>query len=1039
MAKKIIPSVKNIFTKKADNSKNTPPPTSSATSNPFAPYVSNPFLPTSPAPSSGGGGSSGGTSPAPSSGGGGGSSGGGSSGGSGGIQQALAETGGGKLVVNPTSPATGNNLSAVKSAIEQQKLKEQIDKLNAQRQFLIKVGSSKNEGLQQTTISSGSKSKFPDDIKKIDQKISNLKSQQRSVPPITEEYIASLRGGGIPQKEIKEPSTKAGKVLQSIFKTPESIKQTEDKNKFTWKEFLTADPKITQDEANLAMKYLKDRELSEKVLRDTKNFQSQSLLMAESELNSITSSAEYIAYVNSLQERANRGEDIDKINKELESYNDKIVNTINSKLNMNQQNWFKDYKENIASQYEKDAVKDLIAFNARYGTPKFKEIKKQYINSLKSGLKTGAIVTGGLGIASSIKPLASTAKGVAKVGGKIFSAPVQIAALSGLAMKDIVDRERRKDQLIREYGFTSKEAFDISRYESQARVAKFGTSYLGFTTGAIASSAVIGSGFSSIKSANLNRQISNFEREFAKNPAIQNKYLTKSNIKKGYFTRNIEGTKVKFNIDPSSVQRASKVKEGIIPISQTTSVGVQERTKIKTILDGLNINMPSGYEVTKINQKIYSRISKSLLKDENAYLILSGVGKERTGYLIRVTKEGKIKGSLRAVRQTYDPKSGESIIQTGRITKSPKVSSIKKGDSLFLLEAPSIKDVKIFKSKGKSEIIKRIGGTEESGRIIQLSKETSKTSLLGRGARRVRIDPISKKQEPVFEFFNPKSSIMIRKSLPEKPISASLTKKISLIDRGTQTKFYATKGYSLGIPTLPTVKQVPLPKTPKVKIPKLDLSLSLPKPPKKVSSNLIDKQPTNLIKLKETTKVRQIDAPSLIEPPKLSSKVRIKSSPQKEISFFSSPSRIKLKKSTKKMVSSTLQPYSALKIRQELISSQLSYSGQKLKKIGIPKLSQPSISLFSTPVATIEPPPRIKIKKPKIGIPTGGLFGDISVGGGQSLMGRPKRYGGKTTYTASLGSVLLKQKKKKVSAKEFQKLSSNRFLGLELRPEVELS
>jgi hypothetical protein len=73
--------------------------------------------------------------------------------------------------------------------------------------------------------------------------------------------------------------------------------------------------------------------------------------------------------------------------------------------------------------------------------------------------------------------------------------------------------------------------------------------------------------------------------------------------------------------------------------------------------------------------------------------------------------------------------------------------------------------------------------------------------------------------------------------------------------------------------------------------------------------------------------------------------------------------------------------------------------------------------------------------EPFFGLPN---LGDIQTGGGERV--RETRAGlfGKTEYTASLGSVLLRAPKKKVTAEEYAQLSKKKYLGLGLRPQIEI-
>lgn len=85
--------------------------------------------------------------------------------------------------------------------------------------------------------------------------------------------------------------------------------------------------------------------------------------------------------------------------------------------------------------------------------------------------------------------------------------------------------------------------------------------------------------------------------------------------------------------------------------------------------------------------------------------------------------------------------------------------------------------------------------------------------------------------------------------------------------------------------------------------------------------------------------------------------------------------------------------------------------------------------------------------QPNINIPTGGFepmfglphLGKVEVGGGQRGKKTEASLFGTTKYNPSLGAVITKQKKKKVTAKEAESLSSMKFSGLESRPILEIT
>jgi hypothetical protein len=99
-----------------------------------------------------------------------------------------------------------------------------------------------------------------------------------------------------------------------------------------------------------------------------------------------------------------------------------------------------------------------------------------------------------------------------------------------------------------------------------------------------------------------------------------------------------------------------------------------------------------------------------------------------------------------------------------------------------------------------------------------------------------------------------------------------------------------------------------------------------------------------------------------------------------------------------------------------------------------PEVVKPLIqpSLFR-PFKPLEP--TSKIPTPIIPF---GFLGTLETGGGQRREERRISIFGKTKYTPSLGSVLAKEKKEKITQKEYEKRSKKKYTGLERRPLFEI-
>jgi hypothetical protein len=113
-------------------------------------------------------------------------------------------------------------------------------------------------------------------------------------------------------------------------------------------------------------------------------------------------------------------------------------------------------------------------------------------------------------------------------------------------------------------------------------------------------------------------------------------------------------------------------------------------------------------------------------------------------------------------------------------------------------------------------------------------------------------------------------------------------------------------------------------------------------------------------------------------------------------------------------------------------------------------LEQESI-ISLKPIITPTIIPRIVTPRPRVPrqifdttsiLPAFGLgwgLGGIETGGGQKGIKKRKKATGKVAYNPSLGSILLKQKKLKVTKSQAIALGRQTFSGFEMRPELEIT
>ena len=137
---------------------------------------------------------------------------------------------------------------------------------------------------------------------------------------------------------------------------------------------------------------------------------------------------------------------------------------------------------------------------------------------------------------------------------------------------------------------------------------------------------------------------------------------------------------------------------------------------------------------------------------------------------------------------------------------------------------------------------------------------------------------------------------------------------------------------------------------------------------------------------------------------------------------------------------SAVKPVVASKTHQGLFSTpqQIPSRIQPPAQKQIPKQGISPISLVVPPVPVPSIPGQTTIIPPIGALPFLPFMGRVRVGGGKRGIGSVGKLVGKRTYSASLGSVLLGRKAKKVTRKEAKELSKRKYSGLEMRPMIEI-
>lgn len=924
------------------------------------------------------------------------------------------------------------------------------DALNRNRELLLQQKAS------ETYFGSNNQSTYSDPFKAstlTEKEIEKLEQKRKSQIAPTVEELKQLRGdlGKEGERIVGSINDKTGIFIGNI------------------KERLTTTPKITAETANLALRGIKDQELA-KYYAEEQNKEIQRLqTLTQEDYNKRMDSKEVQDYYASLQERANNGEDIKTLEKDWSNYQDKIAKEVNNKATEKYETWFSMFQDTAAKDAEKQAMKELIAFNARYGAPRAKEILKSTTQSAKSGAVTGGVATGivgGLGLFKATSFLGKTGKFLKNVGSKAFGAAAQGTIATGYTVFNLGKRGMREVELQKQYGFTEAEAYRIAKMESTTGFISAGSQYAGFMGGAVLSSTIVSKGLSSIKQAKVNFKKDEFLKDLANNPKLQDKYFTEANLKKGYFDTTIDGAKVRVNIGNNDLAKISGIREGIVNTREVQGLGRDKQLEIINKANQQGLNVDSGMTVSKIRQDAYSRLTgQKVGKGSNSFLIMDRTGQSATGIIFKQDASGKIT-NLQVVRQKINIKDGTSIIEIAKVGRTPQIEKV----GGLIIEGITVRNPRLFASKTITTSQRASGKLQITESDIYLAR--LKGSKSGKGIQGESATGLFEGNEPLGEFINKPDIFQINPSKAKitqvgKSTRATISKDIdvNLLEvsaKGKVNKF-TEKAFTKTPEPLVKFDNVKPPKAAKQRGPDLGFTFETPGKPKGGGS-LFDTSasgkgaanPAQLVQQQTSTfdsaaGLAGADySPSL----KLNFKTSITKAPTVDLGLKSGLVYDKgLVQNNKKDTFFT--PFSNQQSSQGLFEDQqgkektgfiwetgavntksqqsLSQSSaQKVEPILNPIQTQPLIEPLVNPIQQLAP----NFNPPGAGFGFG--LGTIQVGGGQRGTATKGGLFGQTKYNPSLGSVLLRQGKVKVSKAQAQRLGKQTFSGLEMRPEIEI-
>lgn len=608
----------------------------------------------------------------------------------------------------------------------------------------------------------------------------------------------------------------------------------------------------------------------------------------------------------------------------------------------------------------------------------------------------------------------------------------------------------------------------------------------------VGSAVATGVALTPLRTSLINKEANKFQKDLLKSETLQKQYWTPENIKQGYFIKKINGVEVRFttpSVRQISALEIAKSSKGMPEIVKTQSTGsFGERQKITNLIlkdkdivlmvkkEGVNIDTAEigkfwrKNNYGKLEEWNYIRQASMVDKSGNSIAIAFKVTSSGKIVSTRITKfnieDNQVIGNL--FRPAYP--SEKQISKYGVSGRPEKIEVYKAGELKLLKRVQQISKDKVISIKEAGD--KTIIETEQSGLLFKVGKGGGKTTTISEQLNT---------QDSLGIFTRTKPELLAR--------SGSQIKIIKNGDKG----LFATRGYvTTNIPkTKPTglIFNKVISKSMKI-FPEDVIQI---KPVSQAKPDFLTKPVERFlpeIKPADTTQ----NIPSMVEMGRVGeglytfspSTINILSSPTSQygnilslnlprfktpsistkITFaenlFVKPSRLLVYDSGLINVNKGRTTEGVLRGRTTILSDMKilppqvtfkamenikpvtktltgSYLGFKQTSAlaTIPKLMNQQIFKPMVPLKPLrtEKPFIPKEPTPFFGLPN---LGEIQTGGGERVRGKREGLFGKTSYTASIGSVLLRAPKKKVTAEEYAQLSKKKYLGLGLRPQVEV-
>ena len=531
-------------------------------------------------------------------------SGGGSSGGGGG-----SSSGGGAVIVSSTGQATGIDtgsqsvvlndtqkilLSGIKTnapIISQQEKARQILTSNLKQQaYGDNLQSVKSYAEQQRIEETLQQQRF--NLEQAN-KSNPLLQQSFSNPLITSAYKQNIKNLESQQKSVPAPTKEYLQYLRG------DIGKRGDSQIGQIREQLTSKAKINSETANRALAKIKDEELTKFYLnaRDIK--------------------------INELQTRVNEGSlDIDTANKIYD-------------------NWFADFSQNELATKNAEATRELIRFNARYGSSRLNELAPKAGKSFATGAVAGGIFSGASLTNVGSKALAT----ISKVGSTAITPIIFL----GSAIKSEVTRGVREKELQTKYGFTFEEARALAKREQLVGAVDFGVTFGAGYAGAIAGSSAV--------KAVANYSYLNKQEKIILDKILGRKDAFKSTVEKGYLTE-------------AEVKNLALNQEKKLELINQIRGG-QSIQKVVTTIDTSKLNAVERAVANKMNYRI---VSYQTVNQVGARVEGLGVFKISAGRGLARFDSSLQKKAIAELRGIVKDNKLKGVLQTGTITeKSPRL------------------------------------------------------------------------------------------------------------------------------------------------------------------------------------------------------------------------------------------------------------------------------------------------------------------------------------------------------------------------------